>query len=223
MPDIDGIRPDWPAPSAVTAFQTVRATGPLDTLENALELPSAPSWLEQVHGTEVAAPRAGQTGLVADAAVTRTPGVVLAVRTADCLPVILCDRDGSVIAVAHAGWRGLAAGVLEATVGAMAIDGADLLAWFGPAIGKSAFEVGPEVRSAFLAHDARAAEAFTQGRDDRWHADLETLARQRLGSTGVTAIHGGGRCTVSDPVRFHSYRRDGGTGRMATLVWMEAQ
>lgn len=222
MADIAGIRPDWPAPPSVAAFQTVRATGPLDALESALGLPSAPCWLEQVHGTEVVEPQAGQAGLVADAAVTREAGVVLAVRTADCLPVILCDREGSVVAVAHAGWRGLAAGVLEATVVATATDPGRMVAWFGPSIGAAAFEVGPEVRAAFLAHDVRAVEAFTAGRGDRWHGDLEALARQRLRSAGVTSIHGGGRCTVSDPVRFHSYRRDGGTGRMATLAWMES-
>ncbi len=223
MPEVAGILPEWPAPPSVVAYQTVRATGPLGGLDSVLGLPSAPSWLEQVHGTEVVEPGAGQSGLVADAAFTRKPGVVLAVRTADCLPVILCDRDGTVIAAAHAGWRGLAAGVLEATVAAMATDGTDVVAWFGPAIGASAFEVGPEVRAAFLAHDARAADAFTPGQGDRWHGDLEALAKQRLNAVGVTAIHGGGRCTVSDPARYHSYRRDGGTGRMATLVWMEAK
>lgn len=210
-----GIVPDWPAPAAVRAFQTVRDPAPLDRLQ----LPAEPSWLTQVHGAGVARPRAGEQGLTADAAVASSGTAVLAVKTADCLPVLLCDRDGSVIGVAHAGWRGLAAGVLEATVAAMQVAPARLLAWFGPAIGPDAFEVGPEVRDALVADDAGAAAAFRPGQGDRLYCDIVRLATRRLARSGVSETYGGRWCTVGDPERFHSYRRDGGTGRMATLIW----
>lgn len=156
----------------------------------------------------------------ADAAVTRTPGRVLAVLTADCLPVLFCDRAGSVAAVAHAGWRGLAAGVLEATVAATEVPPATLLAHLGPAIGPTAFEVGAEVRAAFLAHDPAAAGAFVPNGPGKWLADLYSLARLRLAAAGVSAVSGGGLCTYRDSERFYSYRRDGRTGRMAALVWL---
>lgn len=189
----------------------------------ALGLPGAPRWLRQVHGTTVVELHAGRGRTPeADAAWTREAGVVCAVLTADCLPVVLGDVDGAAIAVAHAGWRGLAAGVLEATVAALPVPAPRLRAWLGPAIGPAAFEVGPEVRAAFVDGDAGAAAAFRPGSGDRWHADLWALARRRLRALGVGGIDGGGRCTFAEPARYFSHRRDGpGTGRMATLAWLE--
>jgi YfiH family protein len=182
-------------------------------------------WLRQVHGTAVhvvaSPPEPDAPAPVADAAVTRLAGVAVAVLTADCLPVLLAAEDGSVVGAAHAGWRGLAAGVLEATVTAMAVPPGTLRAWLGPAIGPEAFEVGPEVRAAFLAADPAAACAFRPGRGDRWHGDLWALARQRLAAAGVRAVAGGGICVHGAPERFYSFRRDGGrTGRQATLAWL---
>ncbi|HEU0153909.1 MAG TPA: peptidoglycan editing factor PgeF [Arenimonas sp.] len=188
-----------------------------------LALPSEPHWLDQVHGTAVArfdAPPTGGPEPVADAAVTATPGVVLAILSADCLPVLLSARDGREIGAVHAGWRGLAAGALEATVAAMATSPADLLAWLGPAAGPRAYEIGPEVRDAFLAHDPAAATAFTATRPGHWRVDLYALARQRLAAVGVQQVSGGGECTISDPSRYFSHRRDGRSGRMATLAWL---
>ena len=141
--------------------------------------------------------------------------------TADCLPVLLRDRSATRVAVAHAGWRGLAAGVLEATVAALGVPGPELIAWLGPAIGQAAFEVGPEVRAAFVARDPHAQAAFRPGRADRWHADLALLARQRLADAGVAAVYGGDLCTFSDRERFFSHRRDGTSGRMASLIWLD--
>jgi YfiH family protein len=187
-------------------------------LREALALPAEPLWLEQVHGTDVAG-FGGPGRPRADAAVALQPGQVCAVMVADCLPVLLADRSGTCVAATHAGWRGLAAGVLEAAVAALPADASQLVAWLGPAIGPDAFEVGPEVRKAFLAVDEAADEAFRPGIGDRWLADVYRLARQRLARAGVTDVHGGGLCTVSDPARFFSYRRDGATGRMAALVW----
>lgn len=196
-------------------------------------LPSAPHWLRQVHGTGVLeATRAIPAGDAsaelarmaaepeADAAVSRVPGVVLAVLTADCLPVLLATRDGSRIGAAHAGWRGLAAGVLERTVAALAAPPQTLVAWLGPAAGPQAYEVGGEVREAFISRDASAAKAFTPTRPGHWRVDLYALARRRLQAAGLgeASIHGGGLCTISDPARFYSHRRDGRTGRMATLI-----
>lgn len=188
-----------------------------------LGLPSAPHWLDQVHGIAVArfdAPPTGGPEPVADAAVTATPGVVLAILTADCLPVLFAARDGSEIGAAHAGWRGLAAGVLEATVAALATPPAGLLAWLGPAAGPAAYEIGAEVRDAFLAHDPAAASAFVTTRPGHWRVDLYALARRRLASVGVTDVHGGGECTISDASRYFSHRRDGRSGRLATLAWL---
>lgn len=218
MPQPDrGIVPEWPAPPTVRAFHgTVTSGLPVD-------LPSAPCWLNQVHGCEVARPMRAQQGLTADAAVTAEAGTVLALRTADCVPVLFCATDGSMVAAAHAGWRGLAAGIIEHTVAAAARPAVDLLAWIGPCIGQDAFEIGPEVRDALIAGDPGGGHALRAGRGDRWHADLVELTRRRLTATGITAVHGGDWCTYSDPERFHSYRRSGGTGRMATLIWMEAR
>lgn len=244
--EISILTPDWAAPPGVHAASTTRQGGvskpPFQSLnlglrsgdaaeavaenrrrlEEALDLPAGPHWLAQVHGTEVVraeAIRPDETE--ADAALTARPGVVCAVLSADCLPVLLCDRAGTVVAAAHAGWRGLAAGVLENTVAAMGRAGPDLLAWLGPAIGPTAFEVGEEVREAFLAADPGAGPAFRPTPRGRWLADLYTLARRRLAACGVEQIHGGGFCTFTDQERFHSYRRDGASGRMASLIWME--
>lgn len=185
-----------------------------------LGLPGEPLWLRQVHGCEVAEAGAAPVPCAADAAVARLPGQVCAVMTADCLPVLLCDRLGQAVAAVHAGWRGLAAGVLERAVSAMGVDSDQVLAWLGPAIGPDSFEVGPEVRDRFLDSDPGAGEAFCAGSRGRWLADLYTLARLRLERAGVTAVFGGGHCTYSDPKRFFSFRRDGVTGRMASLIWL---
>lgn len=241
------IEPDWPAPSLVRACVTTRAGGvsqaPYDGLNlgdhvgDAVEavmenrarlrerLPAEPLWLSQVHGVAVAdADRAGAeppAPPVADAAVARQPGHVCAVLTADCLPVLFCDEAGTVVAAAHAGWRGLLGGVLEATVARMAVSPNAVLAWMGPAIGPQAFEVGDEVRAAFLADNPSASVAFVPGRQGgKWMADLFMLARLRLERAGVTRVHGGGVCTHGDAERFYSYRRDGRTGRFASLIWI---
>jgi polyphenol oxidase len=193
-------------------------------------LPSSPVWLDQVHGTTVATLEgaaladARATPPVADAAVTREPGVVCAVLTADCLPVLLADRQGRAVGIAHAGWRGLAAGVLEATVKALAaldVPARELVVWLGPAIGPAAFQVGADVVAAFGAVDAHSASAFAPDGRGRWHADIYRLARQRLAAAGVDAVAGGGLCTHTDAARFYSYRRERETGRMAALVWLE--
>ena len=236
------IIPDWPAPSRVRGLMTVRTGGvshapwaslnlgdhvnddPADVATNRARLrqwlPEEPAWLDQVHSARVV--EAGNASRpAADACFSRTPGRVCAVLTADCLPVLFCDRAGSVVAAAHAGWRGLAGGVLEATVAAMAVPPGDILAWIGAAIGPAAFEVGDDVREAFLVrHPATAAAFVPQGAPGKWLADIYTLARIRLAHVGVTAVHGGGRCTFSESDTFFSYRRDGVTGRMASAVWL---
>ena len=241
----DLLTPDWPAPPNVRALQTLRPGGcsaaPWDSFNlgdhvgddparvaanrAALRrhLPAEPLWLQQVHG--IAAVDAGKTansgsGVVADAAFAGQPDVVCAVMTADCLPVLFCDQAGSVVAAAHAGWRGLLGGILESTLVGMAVPAAELLAWLGPAIGPQAFEVGDEVRTAFLADDPAAATAFVALGAGKWLADLYALARRRLLRAGVQQIYGGGECTLSDRARYFSYRRDGITGRMATLIWL---
>jgi len=198
-------------------------------LQAALELAAEPLWLRQVHGTRVCevdtewpVSLRGATDVAsADACVTRVPERALAILVADCMPILLASDTGEVIAAAHAGWRGLAAGILEATVAAMRCDPARLCAWLGPAIGAAHFEVGGEVRSAFLAADTRAAAAFSPNARGRWQCDLGLLARQRLQRLGVAAISGGEYCTFADAARFYSYRRDGLTGRMAALLWLQ--
>jgi YfiH family protein len=238
--------PDWPAPASVHSLVTTRAGGVsrgayaslnlgahVGDDESAVrenrarlraQLGSGPYWLEQVHGVAVveAKPASADAAPVqADAALAREAGAVCAVLTADCLPVLFCDTAGSVVAAAHAGWRGLLAGVLEQTLEAMGVPGGEVLAYLGPAIGPQAFEVGDEVRAAFLARAPEAACAFTPGlAAGKWYADLYTLARQRLAGAGVARIFGGGLCTFSDPARFFSYRRDGVCGRMASLIWL---
>ena len=192
-------------------------------------LPSPPHWLRQVHGTGVArfdaplaSPRDAADEPEADAAVTAAPGTVLAILTADCLPVVFAAVDGSEVAAAHAGWRGLADGVLEATVAAMVAPAARVRAWLGPAAGPQAYEIGQEVFDAFTAVDPDAAEAFVATRPGHWRVDLYALARRRLAAVGVVDVHGGGLCTISEPQRFYSHRRDARTGRLATLVWRSA-
>ena len=240
------IIPGWPAPANVRAMVTTRngpgvSQPPFNAfnlgarcgddpqavaqnrarLREALQLPAEPRWLRQVHGTHVVHfdSHDAEQEPEADAAFTRASGVVLAILTADCLPVLFCARDASEIAAAHAGWRGLCAGVLENTVAAMRTAREDLLVWFGPAIGPRSYEVGDEVRAAFVAHHRVAGEAFTPTRPGHWQCDLYALARQRLRMAGVTQVHGGGFDTFTDP-RLYSYRRDGGrSGRFATLIW----
>ncbi|MGH8054373.1 MAG: peptidoglycan editing factor PgeF [Stenotrophomonas sp.] len=199
-----------------------------DELQRLAGLPSAPHWLRQVHGTGVLrfdAPPLAQ-GIdaepVADAAVTSVPGVVLAILTADCLPVVFAARDGSEVAAAHAGWRGLADGMLERTLAAMQTPAEAVIAWLGPAAGPAHYEIGADVRDAFLAHSAAADAAFTPTRPGHWRVDLYALARQRLQAAGMNPadIHGGDLCTIADPARWFSHRRDRRSGRIATLVWM---
>lgn len=240
------IRPDWCAPDGVCALLTTRKGGvspaPYDGMNLGLHvgdepravmanrallrelLPREPAWLDQVHGTTVvdAVEVASSAHLVrADASVACVRGHVCAVMSADCLPVIFCDDAATVVAAAHAGWRGLAAGVLEQTVAKMGVTPARLRAWLGPSIGPDAFEVGKEVRACFVAADPLAAHAFTlSAATGTWRADLYQLARQRLAAIGVERVSGGQMCTFSDPQRFYSYRRDGVTGRFATLVWL---
>lgn len=242
LSEADLIVPDWPAPDNVKALQTTRSGGisvapydglnlgahvgdaPLNVAYNRQLLadfvPTEPLWLDQVHGTTVI--DAGKAGCQpeADAAFARVPHTVCTVMTADCLPVLLCNRAGTVVAAVHAGWRGLLHGVLEAAMEAMAAPPDSLLAWLGPAIGPASFEVGDEVRAAFVARDPEAAAAFTLQSDGKWLADIYALARLRLQQYGVTAIHGGQYCTYRDATRFYSYRRDGVSGRMATLIWL---
>lgn len=243
LPEVGLQVPDWPAPPRVRALQTLRSGGcspapwagfnlgdhvgdePARVAANRAalraRLPGEPCWLQQVHGTVTVDAAKPQKCPEADASWTRRPGVVCAVMTADCLPVLFCDQGGTVVAAAHAGWRGLLGGVLESTVAAMACAPGDLLAWFGPAIGATAFEVGDEVRDAFLGESSAGAAAFIPGAPGKWLANLGKLARLRLERLGVTAIYGGGECTYRDSARYFSYRRDGQTGRMATLIWLE--
>ncbi len=190
-----------------------------DRFSSLCGLPSEPRWLRQVHGNKVIVEPPSGDVPEADAAITRKSGVVCAVLTADCLPVILSSVDGAELAVAHAGWRGLAGGVLEATVQAMLEEPANLLAWLGPAISQRVFEVGSEVREQFLAHDPAAADCFAANERGRWQADLYGLARMRLASIGIDQVSGGEYCTFSEPERFFSYRRDGACGRMASFVF----
>jgi YfiH family protein len=245
---LDWIVPDWPAPARVGALVTTRrggvSAGPVAAMnlgrkgrddasalaENRRRLsgflPSPPTWLDQVHGTAVATLTRETATLpapVADAAVTCERDVVCAILTADCLPVLFADRTGVAVGIAHAGWRGLAAGVLEATIAALSALGArreDLVAWLGPAIGPGRFEVGADVRDAFCADDHGATACFTKHVSAKWHADLYGLARRRLTRGGVTQISGGGYCTFTDEERFFSHRRDRRSGRMAAAVWL---
>lgn len=239
------IQPDWPAPLRVRAFATTRRGGvstgpfadfnlgdhvgddPAAVIENRRRLrelgglPGEPAWLEQVHGAEVVhvAPGIRQRRM-GDGAVATVPGAICTVLTADCLPVLFTSRQGTVVAAAHAGWRGLAAGILEAVIGRMGQEPADLMAWIGPGIGPNAFEVGPEVRQQLLVSQPASADFFVAGRGDRWLADLPGLARHRLRQAGVMQVYGGDRCTFTEHETFFSHRRDGPCGRMAALIWI---
>ena len=208
------IRPDWPAPAGVRALMTTR-----NTVEAELRglLPGEPAWLRQVHGARVVRLDQVVSNPEADAAVTGTKNQVCAIRVADCMPVLLVDEKATVIGAAHAGWRGLSAGVVENTVAAMAVPGKDLIAWLGPAIGPKVYEVGDEVRATF-----REKDAFSPTRSGHWLLDLYAVARQRLRACGVERIFGGGYCTYSEPERFYSYRRDRTSGRMSALIWLSA-
>jgi len=240
------IIPQWPAPANVRAATTTRRGGvsrpPFDSLNMAghvgddpaavatnrqlvaqtLSLADEPWWLSQVHGTDVVTIERGYGGLPeADASLTQEPGCICVVLTADCLPVLFCDQAGSRVAAAHAGWRGLSAGVLEATVRKLAVPESEIIVWLGPAIGPRSFEVGEEVYRAFVDQDADTAGSFVVSRPGHWFADLYGLARRRLELVGVTAVYGGGLCTFEDRERFYSFRRDGKTGRMASLIWLQ--
>jgi hypothetical protein len=237
--------PDWPAPPGVRAFVTTRAGGvstgeygsmnlggtsgddPKSVAENRLivraHLPSMPRWLAQVHGTGVAdLDRLGEGDVArADAAVTGVAGRVAVVLTADCMPLFLAARDARRVAVVHGGWRGLAAGVVESALAAMGVPHGEVVAWMGPAIGPERFEVGPEVKEAFVRADPQADRAFVPGVPGKYLADLYALARRRLERAGVTSVHGGGFCTLTDSQRFFSYRRARASGRMGAFIWIE--
>ena len=246
MPAGGWLQPDWPAPARVRAAVTTRdfpgvsrppfAQGnlgdrcgdePADVASNRallidqLHLPAAPAWLRQVHGTDVhiATRDASSSPALADAAYTDEPGCVVTVLTADCLPLLVCDAAGREVAAIHAGWRGLCAGVIEASLQKFHAAPASLHVWLGPAIAASSYEVGEEVRAAFLTHSAASECAFTPTRPGHWRCDLYALARQRLQACGVSSIHGGGFDTYTDP-RFYSHRREKIGGRFASLVWI---
>ncbi|BEV08279.1 peptidoglycan editing factor PgeF [Methylophilus sp. DW102] len=242
MADLPVILPDWPAPACVKALQTTRLGGVSQGSYASLNLgdhvkdlpqhvaanrqllspylPSEPVWLNQVHGVRVIDAALSSCLESADASFSTRKQVVCVTMTADCLPVLLCDQAGSVVAAVHAGWRSLCDGVIEATVKAMPVEPARLMAWLGPAIGPQAFEVGSEVRAQFMAQDAQAEHAF-QAHGEKWLGDLYSIARQRLSRLGVTQVYGGGRCTYREAETFFSFRRDGDTGRMASLIWLE--
>jgi YfiH family protein len=237
------LQADWGAPATLRAGCTLRGGGRSEApyasfnlgahvgddpaavaanralLRATLRLPAEPSWLQQVHGINVADADANAPAGPADAAVTRTGTRPLAILVADCMPVLLASADGAVLGAAHAGWRGLCAGVLEATVHAMGVGPQGIHAWLGPAIGAEHFEVGEEVRAAFVAHDAHASAAFTANARGRWQCDLQWLAHSRLAALGVRQIVTAGLCTYADAARCYSYRREGRTGRMAALLW----
>lgn len=220
----EAIVPQWPAPPGVRGLVTTRALGDMSSAAGRTRLrgllPAEPKWLRQVHGVEVVDAARSHPGAAADASFTREPGVVCAVMAADCMPVLLAHDGGEVVAIAHAGWRGLAAGVIEAAVSAMGVPAAHVIAWLGPAIGPEAYEVGEEVRAAFLERDARAAAAFRPARTGHWRLDLYAIARQRLAASGVARVSGGGLCTASDRASFFSYRRDKAGERMAAAIWL---
>jgi len=242
---VEWLTPDWPVPARVHVLSTLRTGGcsaaPYDSLNlaahvgdsdgcvrdnrrilrDAASLPAEPLWMHQVHGTDVVVHDGNRAGApTADAAIATLPGQVCAVMTADCLPVVLADHAGTRVGVAHAGWRGLVAGVVEATLAALDCAPADTVAWLGPAIGPGAFEVGAEVRDAFASRLPALGACFTPNARGRFQADLYSLARRQLAEAGVASVHGGTWCTASDPRRFFSFRRDGTTGRMATLAWL---
>jgi len=243
--DLRLIRPDWPAPAHVQAVSTTRSggfsDGPYSSLNlgthvgddpqlvernrmflvDALGYVATPRWLDQVHGTEIVIADECEMNVSADGAVTAAQGIACAIMTADCLPVLLTDRNGTQVAAAHGGWRGLAGGILEKTVAALTTRGVaagELMAWLGPAIGPAAYEVDAAVVDSLPDIDKRAV---VQTNPQHWQLNLYELARSRLASSGVEAVYGGGFCTYSDQERFFSYRRDGACGRQATLIWLE--
>ncbi len=240
------VYPEWPAPAQVHALTTTRVDGTSSgsyssfnladhvgdkaqsVAANRLQLhallpnlPAEPLWLNQVHGSHAVFAESALPGAEADASICCDERHVCAILSADCLPILLCDDRGTVVAAAHAGWRGLVAGVVEATIARMDVNAAHLLTWLGPAIGPQAFEVGEDVRSIFVAHDPAAESAFVALKPGKWLCDLYLLARQRLAAAGVTKVYGGNFCTFNEAERFYSYRRDQQTGRMATLIWLD--
>ncbi len=243
--DLKFIYPDWSAPRNIKAITTTRvggvSCGPFDSfnlgdrvgddadnvrrnralLHEALNLPSEPVWLKQAHSTNVVDASKVETGIEADGGYTDQPGVVCAVLTADCLPVFLCDKKGTKVGLLHAGWRGLAAGVIEAGIRRMRLPAAEIFAWLGPAIGPASYEIGDEVRQAFIQKDPDLAKAFAPSQSGRWLADLYALARRALRAQGVRMISGGDRCTFRESEWFFSHRRDGACGRMASLIWLD--
>lgn len=247
----DFIIPDWPAPANVHSVQTTRcggvSTGPYASLNlgNHVQddplhvahnrqllsqfVPSEPVWLNQVHGIDVIDAASADCVPNADASFTMRHNTVCVTMTADCLPILLCDTAGTVVASVHAGWRSLCDGVIEATIekilSSSNVKAGHLMAWLGPAIGPTAFEVGSEVRAQFIAKDAQAESAFQSQGNDKWLGNIYSIATQRLNNLGVSQIYGGQQeqfCTVSDSARFFSFRRDNVTGRMATLIWLTA-
>ena len=219
------ILPDWPAPAAVRAAGTLRGLKP-DEAWRLLQVPGEPRWLSQVHGSRVVCNDGDWTQIEADGCVAFTPGRACMLRTADCLPILLCDRAGSRVGAAHAGWRGLAAGVIEAAVGALCKGGAgsiehsEVIAWIGPGISGATYEVGHDVLQATTAGTPDCAQFFRQTGAGRWLFDLAGLARHQMKRLGIAQIHGGNWCTFSDPVRFHSWRRDATPARHATFIWL---
>jgi polyphenol oxidase len=241
----DWIIPDWPAPARVRAIITTRdggcSIGSYASLNLGLQvgddeasvltnrrivkqfLPAEPKWLNQVHGTRVMPAESIAIPVEADASFASRPGCVCVVLIADCLPILICERTGAIVAVAHAGWRGLVSGIIESTVRALQTQPQDLIAYLGPGIGPSVFEVGSDVRDCFVAADSAAQYAFQRNNAGKWCADLFALARQRLVQLGVTDVYGGGLCTYADSARFFSHRREKPTGRMAALIWIDDQ
>ena len=246
------IEPNWPAPKNVKSLQTTRLGGvslfPYESLnlgahvedneQSVLEnrkrlgelLPNSPWWLQQVHGTSVVTEPLGRNCPQADGSITQKTNEVCTVMTADCLPVLFCDEAGTQVAAVHAGWRGLADGILEEALGQFSCSSNSILAWLGPAIGPSAFEVGVSVYDAFCSQSSAASDCFVKqvnqtnseglGVIEKWHADIYALAKLRLNSAGLSKIYGGDFCTYTDAQRFFSYRRDGKTGRMASCIWL---
>ena len=212
----DWIAAGWPAPANIVAGTMLKTHD-----SKTLPISATPCWLSQVHGTKVVAAGNYAEPPEADAAVSRSPEFAAVVRTADCLPVLLCAADGLVFAAAHAGWRGLLGGVIENTVAAMEVAPSSLLAWLGPAISQAAFEVGEDVREAFLSADPESSRHFETNARGRYQADLYGLARQRLAKVGVERVYGGGLCTFADADRFHSYRRDPDCGRLSSFVGVQ--
>lgn len=242
---IEVIKPNWPAPVMIKAYTTTRIGGVSQNnftsfnlaahvedditavnknrvlLRKQLGLPNEPLWLTQVHGIEAVQAELYQNTVIADASYTQKSNTVCTVLTADCLPVLICDRTGTCVAAIHAGWKGLAAGVIEATLEKLPVNTKDLLAWLGPAIGSTAFEVGEDVINLFIKHEQQAEQAFKSFKNNKWLANIYLLAKQRLMQLGVDSIYGGEFCTYTQAEKFFSYRRDKQTGRMASLIWIE--